>query len=132
MSELRAPIAVRHPGTLMEMAMGGELTGLGSGDNNFDEEGYDESQRAEILEATRDGPTDGTLLTDLAPDLGDDDEDDEPIDELDMEEGEIGDTDPSVDMDDEDADEDDFQDAFDAGEEDDEDLDDADDVALRP
>jgi DNA-directed RNA polymerase subunit delta len=115
----------------MEVPMGGELTGMGSGDNNFDEEGYDESQRAEILEATRDGPTDGVLLTDLEPDLGDEDIEDEPIDELDMEDGEVGDTDATVDMDEDDADEDAAQDAFDAGE-DDEDLDDADDVALRP
>ena len=127
------PSSRRSPGRSgWRDAMGGELTGMGSGDNNYDEEGYDESQRAEILEATRDGPSDGTLLTDLDPDLGDEDIEDEPIDELDMEEGEIGDTDPSVDMDDDDADEDDVQDAFDAGEEDDDDLDDADDVALRP
>ena len=53
--------------------MGGyQVPGQGSGDDGFDEEGYDESQRAEILEATRDGPNDGTLITDLVPDLGDD------------------------------------------------------------
>ena len=51
--------------------------GMGSGDDTFDEEGYDESQRAEILEATRDGPSDGTILTDLDPDLGEDDDEDE-------------------------------------------------------
>lgn len=52
-----------------------------------DDDGYDDAQRAEILEATRDGPSDGTILTDLAPDLGDeaevdDDEAGEPIEEL--------------------------------------------------
>lgn len=74
--------------------MGGhQVPGHGSGDDGFDEEGYDESQRAEILEATRDGPTDGTIMTDLDPDLGDDTEqsdieldDDEVDDEDDAEE----------------------------------------------
>ena len=113
--------------------MGGQMNpGMGTGDDGWDEEGYDESQRAEILEVTRDGPTDGVLLTDLQPDLGDDDEEDEPIDELDMEDGEVGDTDPTVAMSTDDEDEDDAQDSFDADESDDEDLDDADDVALRP
>ncbi|NWN13268.1 DNA primase, partial [Escherichia coli] len=33
--------------------MGGyQVPGRGPGDDGFDEEGYDESQRAEILEAT--------------------------------------------------------------------------------
>ena len=64
------------------MSMGGyRVPGEGTGDDGFDEEGYDESQRAEILEVTRDGPTDGTILTDLIPDLGDDDDDDEQLDE---------------------------------------------------
>jgi hypothetical protein len=107
-------------------------SGVGSGDNNFDEEGYDESQRAEILEATRDGPSDGLILTDLDPDLGDDDEEDEPLDELDMEDGEVGETDATVTMTEEDMDEDDLQDDFDEDSVDDEDLDDKDDVALRP
>ena len=113
--------------------MGGhQVMSHGSGDDGYDEEGYDESQRAEILEATRDGPTDGVLLTDIEPDLGDDDEEDEPIDELDMEATEVGETDASVDMDEDDIDEDDVQADFDEDEVDDEDLDDRDDVALRP
>lgn len=112
--------------------MSGNQLGVGSGDNNFDEEGYDESQRAEILEATRDGPTDGLILTDLDPDLGEDDEEDEPIDELDMEDGEVGETDASVAMAEDDMDEDDLQDDFDEDEIDDDELDDADDAALRP
>lgn len=106
--------------------------GMGSGDDTFDEEGYDESQRAEILEATRDGPSDGTILTDLDPDLGEDDLEDEPLDELDMEDGEVGDTDDDVAMAEEDMEEDDLQDDFDAGTIDDEELDDTDDAALRP
>lgn len=122
--------------------MGGhQVNSMGSGDDGWEEEGYDESQRAEILEATRDGPSDGNLLTDLNPDLGGDAEE-EPIDDLDMEDGEVGETDSTVTMADDDIDEDDAQDAFDAGEddgedggdedEDDGDLDDADDVALKP
>ncbi len=112
--------------------MGGhQVTGVGSGDDGYDEEGYDESQRAEILEATRDGPSDGNLLTDLNPDLGGDAEE-EPLDELEMEDGEVGETDSTVPMADEDIDEDDTQAAFDAEEDDDDELDDADDVALKP
>ena len=113
--------------------MGGHrVTGTSPGDDGWDEEGYDESQRAEILEATRDGPTDGVLLTDLDPDLGDDDQEDEPIDELDMDSEEVGETDATVAMDEEDLDEDDLQDDFDEDAVDDEDLDDTDDAALRP
>ena len=113
--------------------MGGhQVPGMGTGDDGYDEEGYDESQRAEILEVTRDGPTDGLILTDLNPDVGDDDEEDEPLDELDMDSEEVGETDASVTMDEEDMDEDDLQDDFDAGTVQDEDLDDADDVALKP
>ena len=55
---------------------GNRVMAHGSGDDSFDEEGYDESQRAEILEATRDGPSDGTILTDLDPDVSDMDKDD--------------------------------------------------------
>ena len=112
--------------------MGGQqITGMGTGDDGYDEEGYDESQRAEILEATRDGPSDGNLLTDISPDLGGDAEE-EPIDELDMEEGEVGKTDSTVTMAEEDMDEDDLQDDFDEDEVDDEELGDAADTALRP
>ena len=108
------------------------MPGAGGGEDTFDEEGYDESQRAEILEATRDGPSDGAILTDMAPDLGLDDIEDEPIDELEMEDGEVGKTDDDVSMTEEDMDEDDMQDDFDAGTVDDEEIDDADDVALKP
>ena len=111
-------------------------TGMGTGDDGFDEEGYDESQRAEILEATRDGPSDGNLLTDLNPDLGGDAEE-EPLDDLDMEDGEVGETDSTVAMDEDDVKEDDAQDAFDAGgelksDDADDEATDADDVATKP
>lgn len=55
--------------------MGGrQVTGQGTGDDGFDEEGYDESQRAEILEFEREGPTNGTIVTDLDPDMGEDED----------------------------------------------------------
>ncbi|HEX8387493.1 MAG TPA: DNA primase, partial [Sphingomonas sp.] len=111
---------------------GSRMPGAGSGDENFDDEGYDESQRAEILEVTGDGPTDGTILLDLNPDIGDEDTEDEPIDELDMEDDEVGTTDDDVDMDEDDMEEDDLQDDFDEDDVDDEELGDGDDVALRP
>ena len=76
--------------------MGGhQVPSAGSGDDGYDEEGYDESQRAEILEATRNGPSDGIILTDLDPDLGEDDKDDESIDETGMDSEEVGETDSS-------------------------------------
>ncbi|MBB4086147.1 DNA primase [Sphingomonas carotinifaciens] len=113
--------------------MGGhQVQGRGTGDDGWDEEGYDESQRAEILEATRNGPTDGVLLTDVDPDLGDDDAEDEPIDELDMDSEEVGESDATVTMDEDDIDEDDVQDDFDADTVEDDELDDKDDAALRP
>ena len=73
--------------------MGGhQVPGMGSGDDGYDEEGYDESQRAEILEATRDGPSDGVVLTDINPDIDmDDDEDD--IDSTPMDSREVGESD---------------------------------------
>jgi len=112
--------------------MGGhQVQGQGSGDDGWEEEGYDESQRAEILEVTRDGPTDGTLLTDIDPDLMEDTED-EPLDELDMEDDEVGEADDDVDMSEEDMDEDDAQEDFEDETLDDEEVGDGDDVATRP
>ncbi|MBN8814014.1 MAG: DNA primase [Sphingomonas sp.] len=109
--------------------MGGyQVPGQGSGDDGFDEEGYDESQRAEILEATRDGPSDGTLITDLDPDLGDDPEDDD----IQMESDEVGEEYDDADQDKDDIDEDDVQDELDDGSIDDDELSDADDQALQP
>ena len=114
--------------------MGGhQVPSAGSGDDGYDEEGYDESQRAEILEATRNGPSDGVVLTDLDPDIGDDDKEGQSIGDLDMDSEEVGETDSSVTMDEDDMDEDDVQDELDDGSiDEDENLSDADDVALKP
>lgn len=109
--------------------MGGyQVPGQGTGDDGFDEEGYDESQRAEILEATRDGPNDGTLITDLAPDLGDDPENDN----IEMRDSEVGEQDDDVDQDEDDIDEDEVQAGLDEDDLDDDELSDADDEALNP
>lgn len=109
--------------------MGGyQVSGQGPGDDGYDEEGYDESQRAEILEATRDGPTDGMILTDLDPDLGDEPEDDD----IEMVDDEVGEEDDDADQSDEDIDEDEVQSDFDDDDlGDDDDLSDADDEALN-
>jgi hypothetical protein len=112
----------------METEMGGyQVSGQNPGDDGFDEEGYDESQRAEILEGTRDGPTDGTILTDLDPDLGDEPEEDD----VEMSADDVGEEDDDADQSDEDIDEDEVQDKFDDGDSDDDDLSDADDEALN-
>ena len=112
--------------------MGGhQVPGLGSGDS-FDEEGYDESQRAEILEVTSDGPSDGTLLTDIEPDLGDDEDEDDLL----MEDDELGSEDDDDDdalIDPEDQEEDELQEDFDEDDlAEDDDLEDADRTALEP
>lgn len=102
--------------------------------DNWSAEGYDEAQGAEIIEATQDGPSNGTILIDIP--LGDDPDAIASEDELRMVEGEIGEEDSEValayddmredeiqaDLDDEDVDEEDL----------DEELDDGDDVALEP
>ena len=80
------------------MTMGGyQVPGQGSGDDGYDEDGYDESQRAEILEATGDGPSDGTILTDMNPDLGREPLDDDEDDEIDMLSDETAEEDDDVD-----------------------------------
>nr|WP_315381919.1 DNA primase [uncultured Sphingomonas sp.] len=108
----------------------------GPSDDVYDAEGYDESQRAEILEVTGDGPDDGSLLTDINPDLGGSEDDDDDLDELSMADDEVGEEDDDADEDEDDLDEDDIQDDFDDDDVDeddlDEELDDPDDVALRP
>lgn len=115
------------------MTGGHQVPGQGTGDDGFEEEGYDESQRAEILEVTGDGPTDGLIMTDLTPDIADDDDDD---DDLEMEDDELGPEDDGDDDEDEsdedDDDEDDVQDDLDEDDIDEDSLSDADDVALRP
>ena len=111
------------------MTMGGyQIPGEGTGDDGFEEEGYDESQRAEILEVTRDGPTDGTILTDVAPDIGDDDDDDDLL----MSSDEVGEETDEAESDDDDDDEDDLQEDFEDDDVDDDEIADGDDVALRP
>lgn len=117
--------------------MGGyQVSARGPGDDGFDEEGYDESQRAEILEVTRDGPTDGTILLDLDPDLGGDVEEPDEDDETDlaMRDGEVAEERDAEDdgTDEDDQDEDDAQEDFDDEEDDDDTLNDGEDVALRP
>ena len=114
--------------------MGGhQVPSHGSGDDGYDEEGFDESQRAEILEATRNGPGDGTVMTNLDPDLGEmSDSEGAGADEIEMDSATVGDTDASVMMNDDDIDEDDVQAEFDDGSVDDDELDDADDAALSP
>jgi DNA-directed RNA polymerase subunit delta len=117
------------------MIMGGhQVTNFGSGDGGpFDEDGYDEAQRAEILEATRDGPSDGTIITDLDPDVGLDDDEDDDEDDLQMLDGEVAEQDDDADQDEDDIDEDVVQDEFDDGTiDEDEDVDDEDDTALNP
>ncbi|WP_137863718.1 MULTISPECIES: DNA primase [unclassified Sphingomonas] len=113
--------------------MGGyQVPGRGPGDDGFDEEGYDESQRAEILEATTDGPSDGNVLTDIAPDLGDDDGDE---DDLRMADDETGEEDDDAGQKARAISEDEAQDDFDADDLDDDedgDLSDADEDALEP
>ena len=117
--------------------MGGqEVPGVGSGDDGWDEDGYDESQRAEILEATRDGPSDGTIILDLDPDLGGDVEEPDEDDQTDLkmrddELGEEGDGDDDG-SDQADQDEDDAQADFDDGTVDERALDDGETVALKP
>lgn len=114
--------------------MGGhQVRSHGSGDDGYDEDGFDESQRAEILEATRNGPGDGTVMTDIAPDLGEmtDDEGDE-ADDIEMASTTVGDTDRSVTMTQDDIDEDSVQAEFDDGSVADDELDDADDEVLKP
>jgi hypothetical protein len=112
--------------------MGGiQVPAVGSGDDGFDEEGYDESQRAEILEATSGGPTDGAILTDLLPDLGDDSDGDE--DDLRMADDELGEEDDEAELRPSARAEDDVQADFDEDSlDDDDDLDDADGDSLKP
>jgi DNA-directed RNA polymerase subunit delta len=112
--------------------MGGyQVPGRGPGDDGFDEEGYDESQRAEILEATNDGPSDGNVLTDMAPDFGADDDGD--ADDLRMVDDEIGEEDEEGGQKARAISEDEIQDGFDEDDlASDEDLDDADGDALEP
>ena len=103
--------------------------------DDWEEEGYDESQRAEIVEATQDGPSNGTIMTDIP--LGLDDPDAiASEDELTMVDGELGEEDDDADMDEADLREDDIQADLDDDDVDEDELDDetddGDDVARRP
>ncbi len=115
--------------------MGGNQVPARPTEEGWTEEGYDESQGAEIVEATQDGPSNGTILTDIP--LGLDDPDGiASEDELTMVDGEIGEEDDDADPDEEDIREDDIQaDLDDEDVEEDElddELDDGEDVALEP
>lgn len=107
----------------------------GPNDDGFEENGYDESQRAEILEATRGGPDDGAVLTDIDPDLGEND-DAEDEDETLMADDDLGEEDEDIDLDEIDRDEDEAQADFDDGtvedDDGDDDLDDAERTAIEP
>jgi hypothetical protein len=108
--------------------MGGyQVSGQGPADDGYDEEGYDESQRAEILEATRDGPSDGNILTDLIPDLGDEDED-----ALEMSDDELGEEDGDAELSPRSQSEDEIQADLDDDSVDGDELDDADEDSLEP
>lgn len=113
--------------------MGGyQVPGKGPNDDGFDEDGYDESQRAEILEVTRDGPSDGTIVTDLTPDLGEE-PDEAGEDALEMADDELGEEDEDAEPSSEDIEEDELQEDFEDDDlADDEDLDDEDEDALEP
>ena len=64
-----------------------DVPGGAHAEDEPDLEGYDDSQRAEIAETEGGGQSDGTLLTDMAPDMGqsdlDEDEIEDGADELD-------------------------------------------------
>lgn len=95
--------------------MGGQqIPVVGSGDDGFDEEGFDESQRAEILEATQIGRGDDTIIVDLDPDLGMDDDDDTE-DDMAMRDTDLGEQDDAAGQRDSARDEDEVQEAFDDG-----------------
>ncbi|WP_431469487.1 DNA primase [Sphingosinithalassobacter sp. LHW66-3] len=100
------------------------------------DDGYDESQRAEVFEATRGGPNDGTVQTDMDPDLGEELDDVEGEDDLAMRDREIGEEDPDARLDRDDRDEDDLQADYDNDAVDqaalDAEGDDGDDAALAP
>jgi len=56
-----------------------DVPGGAHAEDEPDIEGYDEAQRAEIAEVEGGGQYDGTLLTDMAPDLGGPDIDEDEV-----------------------------------------------------
>jgi DNA-directed RNA polymerase subunit delta len=112
--------------------MGGNQVPPASTDN-WDAEGYDEAQRAEIIEATQDGPSNGTILTDIPlddPEALSDEDDLEALDD------ELGEEDPDAIADPDDVREDEIQADLDDDDVDedelDEETDDTDDAFLEP
>lgn len=62
--------------------MDGKHRESGAGpEDQYDPEGYDDAQRAEILEVESEGRTDGVVETDMRPDLGGGDADDDEIED---------------------------------------------------
>ena len=58
-----------------------DVPGGAHAEDEPDTEGYDDSQRAEIAETEGGGQSDGTLITDMNPDLGGNDIDEEEIED---------------------------------------------------
>ena len=58
-----------------------DVPGGARAEDEPDIEGYDDAQRAEIAEVEGGGRSDGTLLTDITPDQGDDDLDEDEIED---------------------------------------------------
>jgi ribonuclease E len=114
--------------------MGGNQVPARPTEEGWTEEGYDESQGAEIVEATQDGPSNGTILTDIP--LGGEGDEVAGEDDLTMIDDELGEEDDEVDLAYDDMREDEIQadlDDEDVEEDDlDEELDDGDDTALAP
>ena len=110
--------------------MGGNHVPAHPTDEGWNPEGYDESQGAEIVEATQDGPSNGTILIDIPAGSLDDDEIAEE-DDLRLLDGELGEEDDDAevslediredeiqaDLDDDEVDEDELDDETDDGEE---------------
>ena len=82
----------------------------GPNDDGYVEGGFDESQRAEIMETTRGGPHDDTVQTDLRPDL--EESDSNIADDIEMRDNVVGEED-IVDQDRDDRAEDEIQADFD-------------------
>lgn len=102
--------------------MGGKQIPAHPTEDGWDEEGYDESQRAEIIEATQDGPSNGTILTDI-PQGFDDPDAIADEDELSLVDDAFGEEDDDADLDEDDRREDEIQADYDDGDIDEDDLD---------
>ena len=102
--------------------MGGNQVPAHPTEDGWDEEGYDESQRAEIIEATQDGPSNGTILTDI-PQGFDDPDKIASDDELTLIDDEFGAEDDDAELDEDDRREDEIQADLDDEDVEEEDLD---------